>query len=130
MTAVIYAVFCVALHYLGYWAEITRPLHSRYPALVAEWAGCAACSGFWYGLACGAVGAWARLPLLGLPGRSVAAVALAGAWGMVLTPPLAWALLRALEGLDEAKERAWERAEAARLEEVAPEPAAENHDAH
>lgn len=112
MTAVVYAVFCVALHYLGYWATITRFIHSRYPESWAELFGCAACSGFWYGLACGGVGAWARLPLLGLPGRSVAAVALAGAWGMVMTPPLAWALVRALEGLEEAKERAWRRAEA------------------
>lgn len=44
-----YALLTTALFYLGSRATITAWLWSRYPARLARFMDCAACSGFWYG---------------------------------------------------------------------------------
>lgn len=50
MFVVILVALCsTALYYLGSRAKITSWLWSRYPAWLAGFMDCAACSGFWYG---------------------------------------------------------------------------------
>jgi hypothetical protein len=45
------ALLTSSLYYLGSRAVISQPLWSRYPRKLATFMDCAACSGFWYGLA-------------------------------------------------------------------------------
>lgn len=100
MTALIlYPLLCAAAYYLAARAKITRPLWSRYPRWLDEFTLCAACSGFWYGLACGGLGWWLKLPLGGLPPREPATVVIVGLAAIVWTPVVAAAHLRALEGM-------------------------------
>lgn len=54
-----------ALYHLGARAVITQAIHSRYPAWLAGFMNCAACSGTWYGFACGTIGLIAGVPFLG-----------------------------------------------------------------
>lgn len=60
MEIIVYALLTSAAHYLGSRAMITRWLWSRYPPRLARFFDCAACSGFWYGLAAAAI---LRVPL-------------------------------------------------------------------
>jgi hypothetical protein len=50
-TLLVYALLTSSLYYLGSRALITRAVWSRYPRKIAAFMDCAACSGFWYGLA-------------------------------------------------------------------------------
>lgn len=97
--AILYGTICTALHYLLARAKITAWLWSRYPAWLDYWMTCTACSGFWYGLACGALGAHYDLPLLGLDPDHWLTIAAAAAVGMVWTPILAFAQVYAWERL-------------------------------
>jgi len=99
-----YILVAAALHYLLYWAEVTSWLTSRYPPWMARWAGCPACSGFWYGLACGGVGWWLRLPLLGLEPRHPITVLAAGAITMMTTPMVMALQLYALSHIEGVKQ--------------------------
>lgn len=48
---VLYALLSAAMFYLGSRALITKPIWSRYPASIASFMDCAACTGFWWGTA-------------------------------------------------------------------------------
>lgn len=98
-TLVLYILVCVALYYLGARAKITKPLWSRYPAWLDELTLCAACSGFWYGLACGGLGWWRELAFLGMPARDPETLALVAVCAITWTPLGAWLHIRALEKL-------------------------------
>lgn len=98
-TWVLYPLFCAALYYLGAHAKATQFLWSRYPAWLDRLTMCAACSGFWYGIACGALGWQLDAEFLGLPARSVPTVAAVGLCSLVWTPLLAVAHLWALATL-------------------------------
>ncbi len=114
-TLLLLACLTTSVYYLLAWAEISRPLWSRYPKWFPKWVNammsCAACSGFWYGLAAGVV-AWR----LGLTLDDLLGVTLerARAWyivpavalGAVAWTPVLWGVMfRALqhkpEGSDE-----------------------------
>jgi hypothetical protein len=103
-TLIGYILVAAALHYLLYWAEVTSWLTSRYPPWMARWAGCPACSGFWYGIACGGVGWWLRLPLLGLEPRHPITVLAAGAITMMTTPMVMALQLYALSHIEGIKQ--------------------------
>ncbi len=104
-TAALYLVLTTGLYYLASRAEITRWLWSRYPKSLNYWTLCAACSGFWYGLAAaGGLGWTLDLPLLGLPGRTWYAVAVGGVVGMVGTPILAYYMVSSWTALSDTDE--------------------------
>jgi hypothetical protein len=100
VTVPLYAVLVTALYYLGFWAKITESIWSRYPAKLATFMGCAACSGFWYGalltLIVGRITGWGYL---GLPWHHPLAPLLAGLVALVTTPPLAALHLHALDAI-------------------------------
>lgn len=59
LVALLYPLLTAALYYLGTRAKVTSWLWSRYPAWLGGFMDCAACTGFWYGLATeAAIGAW------------------------------------------------------------------------
>lgn len=89
--AILYGTLCAALHYLTARAKLTEGLWSRYPRWLDYWLSCAACSGFWFGLGCGALGAHYDLPLFNLDPHHWFTWVAAGALGMVWTPILAFA---------------------------------------
>lgn len=92
---VVYPLVTTALYYLGSWALITRWLWSRYPPILGSLMSCAACSGFWYGLAAGALGARAGVTFPG----GAASPLIVGLCAMVWTPLIAHAMLTRLEAL-------------------------------
>lgn len=59
----VYALLTSAAFYLGSRAVITQWLWGRYPPRLARFMDCAACAGFWYGVAVGAMGAWVVEPI-------------------------------------------------------------------
>lgn len=85
-TAFLYITLCTAAYYLISRAKITQPLWSRYPAWLDYWTSCAACSGFWYGIGCAALGRALGLPLLGIPPDVWYVWPVAGSLGLVWTP--------------------------------------------
>lgn len=89
-----------ALFYLGARAQITSFLWSRYPARLDALMSCAACSGFWYGLAGGAIGYAFDVSFIG--STSPWAVLIAGAMSIVWTPIVAAKMERALTELSGA----------------------------
>lgn len=97
---ILYPLICVALYYLGARAQITRWAWSRYPAWLDKLTLCPACSGFWYGLACGAAGAALQWPFLGLDGRDPVAIVAVGLCAIVWTPVIAWAHIYTMEALN------------------------------
>lgn len=50
-TLILYALLTSSAFYLGSRAVITQAIWSRYPHWLARFMDCAACAGFWYGLA-------------------------------------------------------------------------------
>lgn len=98
-TVFLYATLCVAAYYLVARAKLTEPLWSRYPGWLDYWTTCAACSGFWYGLGCGYLGAQLGLPFLGLPPEHWATWLAVAAFGMVWTPILSFAMVYSWERL-------------------------------
>lgn len=104
-TLVLYALCTAALFYLGSRAKITQPLWSRYPQKLAIFMDCAACTGFWYGLAVAAVGGYGLgLPLLGLPGDRPSTIAAASLASVAWTPMVAALMQLGLEHLGSAVE--------------------------
>lgn len=97
---VVYPLVTTALYYLGAWALITRWLWSRYPPVLGALMTCAACSGFWYGLAAG----WALRDALPFPGGPRLGVVLAGLCSMVWTPVFARRMITDLQDLHPASE--------------------------
>ena len=84
----LHVLVTTALFYVGSRAEVSRGLWSRYPRWLARWADCAACSGFWYGLAATAA-AWAANAQI-LPVSGPAAWVVGPVAGMIGTPMLAY----------------------------------------
>jgi hypothetical protein len=88
-TLVIYPLLCVAAFYLLAQARITEPIWSRYPDRLDAFMQCSACTGFWYGLGCGALG-WAQdWNFLLLDGRDWLTPLIVAFCGIVWTPILA-----------------------------------------
>lgn len=104
MIILVYALVTTTLWYLGARAVITRGLWSRYPTWLDRLTLCAACSGFWYGLAVGAWGAWREVPFAGLPGDRFDTVIAIGLASAAWTPIGAWLVVRALTDLEPASE--------------------------
>lgn len=92
---VIYPLVTTALYYLGAWALVTRWLWSRYPDGLFQLMHCAACSGFWYGLAVGIIG---RQLGIDFPGGHYAPV-VAALCSMVWTPVVARQMLYDINAL-------------------------------
>jgi len=87
------------MYYLLARAKITEAIWSRYPGWLDYWLTCAACSGFWYGLGCGVLGAHLGLSLFGLDPTHWLSYVAAGMLGMVWTPILAYAHTYAWDAL-------------------------------
>lgn len=105
MSIILYALVTPALFYLGSRAVISRPLWSRYPAPLARFADCSACTGFWYGALAGAFGGYyLDLPFLGLEGASPITVLLVGLCSMTWTPIIASRVQLGFEALGSAVE--------------------------
>lgn len=117
-TAILYGTLCAGLYYLLARARITEWLWSRYPAWLDYWLSCSACSGTWYGLGCGALGAYYDLPLFGLDPDHWLTIVAAGAVGMVWTPILAFAHTYAWSSLMPGDEPEYDRAETNNLRAV------------
>ncbi len=97
---ILYALLTTALYYLGCRARVTHFLWSRYPRWLDDLTICPACSGYWYGLGVGLLGAWLELPFLGLEPRHLATPVLVGFASIAWTPILAAAHVYAIEMLD------------------------------
>lgn len=94
---VILALLTTSAFYLGSRAMVTQFLWSRYPAKLAAFMECSACSGFWYGLIAGA----ALGPTLELP-KTLTVVygpLLIGLCSVVWTPIVAGLMQRGFEQL-------------------------------
>lgn len=100
MSLLLYALLTTSLYYLGCRASITERLWSRYPEWLEDIAICPACSGFWYGLACGGLGAWLELPFLGLDPRHAATPIIISLAAIAWTPIIAVFHIPAVEALD------------------------------
>jgi len=98
-TWVIYPLLTTALFYLGSQAAITRAIWSKYPKWLDRFMSCAACLGFWLGLAVAMLGWWRDWPFLRLPGRDWLTVLIVGFGAMIWTPLLAYQHLAALTAL-------------------------------
>jgi hypothetical protein len=89
VTVVIYPLLCAAVWYLLSQAKVTHWLWSRYPPKLDDFVQCAACTGFWLGLGCGALGWWQQWDFLGLPGRHALTPVVVALCGIVWTPIVA-----------------------------------------
>jgi len=98
-TAILYVTLTTGLYYLMARAKVTQAIWSRYPSWLDYWATCAACAGFWYGIACGVLGVWLDLPLFGLDPDHPVTVLSAGILGMVWTPIVAFVMVYGWERL-------------------------------
>jgi hypothetical protein len=85
----LYPLICVAIFYLGSQALIMEWLWSRYPPRLDAFMSCPACTGFWLGLGCGALGWWLQIPFLSLDSRHFATPILIGLCSITWTPLLA-----------------------------------------
>lgn len=101
MTAIVlYPLLTASLYYLLVRAEITRPLWRHYPARVDRFMACAACSGFWYGLAVAAVlGRHLHLPFGQLDAMSPLTPIVVAFCSVIWTPVIAWLHLVTLDQL-------------------------------
>ncbi len=97
-TLVLYSLVSTAFYYLMARAKITQWLWSRYPTWLDYWVTCAACFGFWAGIACGALGSRFHLTFLELEPGFYGIVA-SGLSCMVTTPILAYAMVTGWLGL-------------------------------
>ena len=94
----LYALLSTAAYFLGSRAIITRPIWSRYPKWLDSFMLCAACSGFWYGVAASVgIGWYLDVPFLVLPGRFWLTPPIVGLCSLVFTPWLAAKHVTALE---------------------------------
>lgn len=99
MTAlVIYPLVCCALFYLGAQAKITYWLWERYPPRLDAFMSCPACTGFWYGLGCAALGWWQNWSFLSLDGRHWLTPLIVAVCSIVWTPIVVAVHTRAMTG--------------------------------
>lgn len=98
-TAILYVLITTALYYIGAWAEISKPLWSRYPKAIASFMACPVCVGFWYGALAGTGGWFLGLTFLGLEGWPQIPAAALG--GLVWTPFSSSALVRLMASFPE-----------------------------
>jgi len=111
--AVLIPVLSTVLYYLGYWAQVTEPIWSRYSPRIGTFMHCPACSGTWFAGALG-VAAWlAGLPFLifpplhstlaafNQPGLRWVTPLLAALWGTFWVPKLAVRYLADLSAIPE-----------------------------
>ncbi len=99
MEIIVYALLTSAAYYLGSRALITRWLWSRYPPTLARFVDCAACSGFWYGLASAAI---LRIPIPGIPIPEWASCMVIAICSIVWTPIVAGFMQAGFERLGSA----------------------------
>jgi sterol desaturase/sphingolipid hydroxylase (fatty acid hydroxylase superfamily) len=95
----LYPLLTTAMYYLLARAEITRFLWSRYSPRVDRFMACAACTGFWYGLAVAIWGRYAELTFMALSGDAYYTPLVIGLCSMIWTPVVAWLHLAALDRL-------------------------------
>ena len=88
-----------AAYYLLARAEITRFLWGRYSPGVDRFMACAACTGFWYGLAVAGLGWLWQWDFMELPARAYYTPPIVGLCSMIWTPVVSWLHLGALDGL-------------------------------
>lgn len=82
-----YALICAAMFYLGSRALITESLWRLYPAWLARFMDCAACTGFWWGLIWSIVlGQTFQINVGSLPWWHIATPLVVGLCMIVLTP--------------------------------------------
>jgi len=110
-TIVVYPLLCAALYYLGAWATITAPIHTRFPGWLRSFVECAACSGFWYGgLAAILIGRLLGLPFIGLDGVHWATPVIVGVcsifWTPILGARLLWGMVQVSKAIDVLQEEA------------------------
>lgn len=99
----LYSILSAALFYLGSRALITRTLWSRYPAPLAHFMDCSACSGFWYGVALAiTIGRHYGLDFLGLDPYDVFTPIVVGLGCLTLTPIVAGLAQAGIEQLGSA----------------------------
>jgi len=101
LTAVLYATLTATVYSLFTQALIMSWLWSRYPPRLAYFMSCPSCSGFWYGVGCGALGYWQGWPFLNLPGQYWLTPILVGFCAYWWTPVMARIYNDAYEGLTE-----------------------------
>ena len=82
----IYPLLTTAAFYLLAQAHLTSFLWSRYPPTLDKFMGCPACTGFWYGLGCGALGRWLDIAFLGLDTQHWLTPVLIGLCSIIWTP--------------------------------------------
>jgi hypothetical protein len=99
MSLLLYPLLTAAAFYLGSRAVITTWLWSRYPARLAAFMDCAACSGFWYGAGAALV---FQQPFLGLDGHAWTTPIVVGLCSIIWTPVVAAMQQRALDELGSA----------------------------
>ncbi|UCC74962.1 MAG: hypothetical protein JSV86_10550 [Gemmatimonadota bacterium] len=87
--AIIYPLLCVTAWYLGSQAKVTHGLWGRYPPGFDSFMQCSACTGFWYGLGCGALGWWQNWAFLSLDGRHWLTPVIVALCAIVWTPLIA-----------------------------------------
>lgn len=104
MSVILIALLTAALYYLGSRAMITRALWSHYPAPIARFMDCPACSGFWYGAWCTYVLSYydPHLSYLGLEVGSPFTWIAVGLCSIVATPIVAGLMQRSLDVLGTA----------------------------
>lgn len=90
----IYPLLTAAIYHLGARALITHWLWSRYPDWLDSGARCPACSGFWYGIACGLLGILTGTPFLG--STAWWAIPIIGLASIIWTPIIAAAQEKAI----------------------------------
>lgn len=89
LAPLLYALLTTAAYSLLTQARITEWLWSRYPDGFAEFMNCPSCSGFWYGIGCGALGWWMDWPFLVAEPDHWLTPVLVGLCSYVWTPILA-----------------------------------------
>jgi hypothetical protein len=83
----LYALLTSASYFLGSRALVTKWIWSRYPKRLDAFMLCAACSGFWYGVAVSfGIGWYLDVPFLVLPGRFWLTPWVVGLCSLVFTP--------------------------------------------
>lgn len=102
-TLLLYALCTPGLYYLGSRAVITSFLWNRYPAKLAGFMDCSACSGTWYGALVAYIGGYLLgLDFMDLPGDAPATVAIVALCSMTWTPIGAGLMQRGFDTLGSA----------------------------
>ncbi len=100
-TLILYPLLCGAAWYLGSYAKITAPVHTRLPGWLQSYLTCPACSGTLYGFLVAVVlGRGYGLPFLGLSGDEGLMPILVAGCSMIWTPVVGAVLMRAMTSIE------------------------------